>query len=340
MKFLVTGHTGFKGSWLTYLLSELGHEVHGVSLPPRPQALFSTLELDKRMASSHFADLGKGFDLPSALGKVDVLIHLAAQPIVLESWRDPLATFNANVGGTLSALNMAFQSEAAEALIITTDKVYSNNGKGIAFRETDKVGGTDPYSSSKAAADFLSTQFGALDILGPKVVVSRGGNVIGGGDDAPHRLVPDIENAIAAKGELVIRNPGHVRPWQHVLDCLSGYLHLIKNPEVEKGSSWNVGPDQSEPDITVGHFIETYLASRGSMLEVRVVDSGVREHGQLRLDVSQTSQRIGFANRYTQAQAIEVTASWYAAVSEGLSPEMATKRQVEQFESHLPGWLK
>ena len=340
MKFLITGHTGFKGSWLTFLLSELGHEVHGISLPPRPHSLYNLLALEKRMTSSHFADLGKGFELPSEIGKSEILIHLAAQPIVLESWRDPLNTFNTNVGGTLTALNLAHQSGAEEAIVITTDKVYSNLGKGHAFREADPLGGIDPYSASKAAADFLITQFGELDISGPKIVVARGGNVIGGGDDAPNRLVPDIENAVDTHGELIIRNPRHVRPWQHVLDCLSGYLHLAKNPAVGKGSSWNVGPDQLEADISVGQFINTYQSHRGATLDARVIEGKVEEHGQLRLDVSKIASEIGFKNRFTQEQAIEATASWYTAVSQGLSPEDVTRSQIDEFVNYLPVWLK
>jgi CDP-glucose 4,6-dehydratase len=257
-----------------------------------------------------------------------------------ECFGPQLNTFNANVGGTLTALNLAHQSRAEEAIVITTDKVYSNLGKGHAFREADPLGGIDPYSASKAAADFLTTQFGELNISGPKIVIARGGNVIGGGDDAPNRLVPDIENAVKNHGELINRNPSHVRPWQHVLDCLSGYLHLAKNPAVGKGSSWNVGPDQTESDISVGQFINLYQFHRGSALDARVIEGQVEEHGQLRLDVSKIASEIGFANRFTQEQAIEATASWYTAVSQGLSPEDVTRTQIDEFVNYLPAWLK
>lgn len=341
MKFIVTGHTGFKGAWLSLMLTELGHSVAGVSLPPRRSSLFNHLNLERRLTENVYADLSDFNSRIAELGNADFLIHLAAQPIVLDSWTEPRGTFMTNVVGTARALEMARISNVREVLVITTDKVYRNTGTGAPFHEEASLGGEDPYSSSKAIADIFTQEFGRFGASGSKIIIARGGNVIGGGDDSAERLVPDIEAAIETGSPLEIRNPGHVRPWQHVIDCLAGYLTLLSNSAVEATSAWNIGPDAGESDIDVSDFLRIYLKHRGISPRVDIVESPAREHGSLRLDVTKAREQLGFTNSMSQVEAIERTAYWYHQTKQlGKSALAATLGDLDRYSSNLPSWVK
>ncbi len=255
MRILVTGHTGFKGTWLTFLLNELGHEIHGLSLPNTPaNSIYRLANAEKRLAGEYFCDLAEG--LPQEfLDKVkpDRVIHFASQSLVSVGLSKPMETFRTNVTGTLNLLeSVKICSSVHHLLVATSDKVYSRDQQRSRFQEIDKLGGEDPYSSSKAVQDFLVTQRVKGDPSWhlPTTVV-RAGNVIGYGDFNVNRLLPDIVRAWRDSSVLMVRNPSHIRPWQHVLDCLGGYLvaseYCLENRIGFE--NLNFGPDESNISV-------------------------------------------------------------------------------------------
>jgi CDP-glucose 4,6-dehydratase len=237
MHYLISGHTGFKGAWLVMLLKSRGHEVSGFSLDPLKGSLFAEAKVAKLLLGDYRQDI-RDFNGTLKVFKQtqpDVFIHMAAQPLVLESYKHPVDTFEINVNGTLNVLRAAQEVKSLKGqLIITTDKVYKNEGLKKAFKESDALGGDDPYSASKAMADILTQSW--MNSF-PKIptAIGRAGNVIGGGDASPDRLIPDIIKNLKVGQAPQIRHPEYVRPWQHVLDCLNGYLfvieHLLKRGE-------------------------------------------------------------------------------------------------------------
>ena len=228
-RILITGHTGFKGSWLTVLLNDLGAEVVGISLPPEsPKSLYEAASINKELATEYFQDIRDEAAVIHLINdiKPDYVFHLAAQAFVRKSYKNPLETFATNVMGTANVMVAALAQESVLGLTIaTTDKVYENLDSMELFIESDKLGGKDPYSASKAASEIVIAAINSSN--NPNripVTTVRAGNVIGGGDWGADRIVPDIVNAIQNNQPLIIRNPNSTRPWQHVLDCLYGYL--------------------------------------------------------------------------------------------------------------------
>jgi CDP-glucose 4,6-dehydratase len=246
MHFFVTGHTGFKGSWLIALLKSKGHEVSGYSLAAVEGGLFDLAKLDQDLKHHTIADIRDSESLSIALAeaKPDVVVHLAAQPLVLRSYEDPVETYTTNVNGTLNVLQaITHLSSPPITLVITTDKVYRDTGKG-SYSELDELGGHDPYSASKAMADILTQSWAENYPLLP-LHVARAGNVIGAFDVSPNRLIPDVIRSLQQNIPLVIRHPQAVRPWQYVLDCLNGYLAFIDAicAGQELPIALNFGPD-------------------------------------------------------------------------------------------------
>lgn len=249
MHFFVTGHTGFKGSWLVLFLRTLGHQVSGYALTPERDGLFAKANLENELEQHFIADVRDEERLKKAIAETrpDFAIHLAAQPLVLHSYQHPQETFTTNVNGTLNFLSSVSRlPNPPHSLVITTDKVYADLKSGP-YTESDKLGGHDPYAASKAMADIL-TQSWAASYAELPVYIARAGNVIGAFDTSENRLIPDIERAAAGSSSLVLRNPGAVRPWQHVLDCLAGYLLYLF--ESQRGAmpprALNFGPDKGE----------------------------------------------------------------------------------------------
>jgi len=250
MHFFVTGHTGFKGSWLIALLKSKGHEVSGYSLAAVEGGLFDLAQLDQDLKHHTIADIRdlESLSLALAEAKPDVVMHLAAQPLVLRSYEDPVETYTTNVNGTLNLLQaITHLSSSPTTLVITTDKVYRDTGKGL-YSEDDALGGHDPYSSSKAMADIM-TQSWAATHPSLRLHIARAGNVIGAFDVSRDRLIPDLVRSLEQKTPLLIRHPEAVRPWQHVLDCLNGYLKFVESivGGHEPPLALNFGPD---PDGT------------------------------------------------------------------------------------------
>jgi CDP-glucose 4,6-dehydratase len=310
MRFFITGHTGFKGSWLTVLLKELGHEVSGISLAPVSNGLFELANLKAQVSRHYIGDVRDRQKLETAMvaAEPDVAIHLAAQPLVLESYVAPLETYTTNVDGTRNFLDVVTNSYSPKvSLIITTDKVYRDDGLGN-YDEKAPLGGKDPYSSSKAMADILAQSWAQVN---PKlrIHVARSGNVIGGFDVSKDRLLPDIIRSLRANQKLVIKNPNSVRPWQHVLDCLNGYLKFIEMALEESNlpTALNFGPDPNNVR-SVAEIVEEvrkHYALQASVLDSR--NAVAKETSYLTLNSNLAKDTLGWVNKICFENSIEWT---------------------------------
>jgi CDP-glucose 4,6-dehydratase len=321
-RVLVTGHTGFKGSWLSLWLHDLGAKVSGFALPPEKPSLFSALKLDA-LIDSRLGDVRDAAAFGKALrqAKPEIVFHLAAQPLVLRSYEDPVETFSANVMGLVNLLDAARKVPSVKVLqIITTDKCYENDETGRAYAEGDPLGGRDPYSASKACAELVAASYrDSFYSSGASLATARAGNVIGGGDWAKDRILPDCARALKAKRPVVVRNPESVRPWQHVLEPLSGYLALacrqLEQPR-RFSQAWNFGPDESD-SVTVGALVESAVKHWGSgrWIQAPSDDGGGREARVLRLDCAKARRELGWSPRWSVEDAVRETMLWYKAAA-------------------------
>jgi CDP-glucose 4,6-dehydratase len=334
MRVLVTGHTGFKGAWLTLLLRQLGHEVVGVSLPPLAGSLFERARLEELVNVHRIGDIRDPRTLATVVRDTqpDAVIHLAAQPLVRESYRQPRMTIETNVMGTLNLLEAVQGSESVSATVVaTTDKVYRNVGRSQGYAEDEPLGGDDPYSASKAMADLL-TQSWVRSFPGAPTAVVRAGNVIGGGDVSPERLLPDLLSAATTGRRVEIRNPSAVRPWQHVLDCLQGYTALmdalIAGSQV--GGEWNFGPGE-ESFVTVGEIVERTSRLTGGLEWSTEPDPRFHEAQILALDASKATRELGWTNRLPFPASLEWTVAWDAEVGGGRDARETTIDQIARF---------
>lgn len=328
-KVLVTGHTGFKGAWLSLYLSEFGTQVHGLALDPiTPKNLYSKLNLPNRLASDSRVDLRDYRALHELLERIqpDVILHLAAQAIVSEGYRFPVDTLATNVMGTANLLEATRQLGLATVLIsVATDKVYRNNGESKPFAEDDPLGGLDPYSASKAAADIVSQMFAMsyLKELGIPVGIARAGNVIGGGDYSKDRLFPDLARAWSSSQPLKLRYPKATRPWQHVLEPLRGYLLLAEKltTRPEMSGPFNFGPE-AQDSLPVEMVV--YLASNfwpgnpGWLIEP---EERFYETKNLSINNLRAKELLGVSPIWDSRTAIERTTSWYQKHDSGVSAE-------------------
>lgn len=342
-KVFLTGHTGFKGSWLSLWLQHLGAIVTGYSLPDDdPQALFARTGAAAGMTDLR-GDICDLSHLTEAMVRAgpSVVLHLAAQSLVRESYRDPIGTLAANVMGTAhvcEAVRTAHAKSPVEALlVVTTDKCYENREWLWPYRETDALGGHDLYSGSKACAELVlgsyRSSFAAQSGRLIPMATARSGNVIGGGDWAADRLVPDAMRAFAVGNVLTLRNPGSTRPWQHVLDPLAGYL-LLARQLVEHGGpfaeAWNFGPD-TDSDVPVSQVADLLVQAWGRNATWQAVsDGGPHEAGLLRLDSSKARVRLGWRPRLPLPRAIDLTVKWYreAATKQGAELRDFTLSQI------------
>lgn len=308
MRYLVTGHTGFKGTWLIRMLAEHGHWVAGLALNPVPGSLFDVVSGERYLVQDHRGDIAEARTVDQALraSSPDVLIHLAAQALVIPSYEDPGTTLRSNVVGTANVLAAARNATTCSVVVVvTTDKVYANDGTPSARIETDPVGGRDPYSASKAMCD-LWAQSWARSFDGPKVLIARAGNVIGYGDQAPNRLIPDLLRSWSVGKTALLRHPEAIRPWQHVSDSLRGYLDLVaKAAELDRGSAWNFAPDLKD-HLPVGRVAALAAQAFGSGARWSV---DVREHEHeeevLILDSSKARSQLGWAPQYSLEESVQ-----------------------------------
>jgi CDP-glucose 4,6-dehydratase len=329
-RVLVTGHTGFKGSWLALWLCELGAEVHGYALAPATDPdLFTAARVGAGLAGHTLGDVR---DLPRfaaalAEARPEIVFHLAAQPLVAESYRDPVGTVTTNVVGTTHLLDIVRRAPEppAAVVVVTSDKCYENREWPYPYRESDTLGGQDLYSASKAAAELVVDAFRRSFLAGRAVAVAsaRAGNVIGGGDWSPHRIVPDSVRALAAGEPIRVRNPAAVRPWQHVLEPLSGYLslgsHLLSagaRAGADLCTAWNFGPEPGHAR-TVSDVVETLLAAWGHGRWETTGDEVGAEATLLTLAIDKARTGLSWSPRWGFATAVTRTAAWYRTFYDG-----------------------
>lgn len=337
---LLTGHTGFKGTWMTFLLEHLNVPVVGYSLPPEKESLFDRANR-LGVIPEALADIRDYEELESFINlhKPSTIIHMAAQPLVLKSYESPRETFDINVMGTVNVLDIAFKKKFVKTVIVvTTDKVYRNDDSGRPFVETDPLEGKDPYSASKVGSEAVVAAWQQIARVsgGPNVVSVRAGNVIGGGDFAENRIIPDLIRGAISGNAVEIRNPQSSRPWQHVLDPLIGYLMTIsKNNETLENQSINFGPQGSslsvEEVVEIGKRIFPELQVRFSGKEIK---SYREEAIRLSLDSSLAYEKLSWKTRYDQETAITSTFNWWARYLSGESqPEELCHFEIKNFIS-------
>ncbi len=337
-KVLLTGHTGFKGSWLTAWLLELGAEVCGYALAPSTAPnLFTILGLENRCLHK-VADIRDEDSLRQTIGdfQPEFVFHLAAQPLVLESYRDPKGTYETNVLGTVNLLEALRRIPTVRVVVnVTSDKCYENREWPHGYRESDPMGGYDPYSSSKGCAELVTAAYRRSFFAGQGVAIAtaRSGNVIGGGDWAPNRLLPDLVRAFS-KGETArIRSGEAVRPWQFVLEPLSGYLWLAALLYDQPGryaGSWNFGPSDADTHA-VGDIVEQTIRLWGSGRYESDAARPAHEAGLLRLDVGKALLELGWQPVYDTRRALAETVAWYRCHYDGGDAAALLSRQLEAY---------
>jgi len=334
-RVFVTGHTGFKGAWLTLWLSSLGAEVTGLSagVPTEP-SLYALAGIgdDVRTVEADVRDAG-AMRRAVAEARPDVVLHLAAQPFVRRSYDEPAETWATNVDGTINVLDAVRQAEVPVTVIVTSDKCYDNREQRRPFVETDPMGGHDPYSSSKGAAELAVDAWRRS--YGIRVATGRAGNVIGGGDWGEDRLIPDIMRAASAGSPIAIRRPDAMRPWQHVLEPLSGYLTLAERlwEDADFAEGWNFGPDPSDAQ-PVGHVVERITALWPGELAWDI-DPGPHPHeaGFLALDSTKAREQLGWAPRWDLDAALERIVEWHVGHRDGADLRALTLAQIAAYES-------
>ena len=339
-RVFLTGHTGFKGAWLTLWLARLGAQVTGVSLPPRTEPnLFSLAGID-RLCESHFCDITDREKLSELIqrAKPDILFHLAAQALVRPSYREPVSTFATNVMGTVNVLDaLRGLNSIKAAIMITTDKVYHNHEWAWPYRENDALGGHDPYSASKAASELVIASYRDAFLLeqGVAVASARAGNVIGGGDWSEDRLIPDAVRCWQSGQTLMIRRPQSVRPWQHVLEPLAGYLalgeQLCSRPEI--AGAYNFGPYPHETS-NVKQVIEMARSFYGAgCVHYGDGSEGPHEAGCLALENAKARNVLGYWPRWSLVDAVQRTFAWYRGQHQGERVEVLCEREIVEFEA-------
>lgn len=338
-RVLVTGHTGFKGSWLCEILLTAGARVTGYSLnPPTDPSLFQILGLSDRM-DSRIGDVRDLDHMKQVFEetKPEIVLHLAAQPIVRESYKNPVYTYETNVMGTVNLLECARLSSSVRSLVnVTTDKVYENREWEYGYRETDRLDGYDPYSNSKSCSELVTHSYVKAffgEKTSPAVSACRAGNVIGGGDFAADRIIPDCIRAMEKGEKIVVRNPYSTRPYQHVLEPLYLYLTVAMRQYEERSFAgyYNVGPDD-EDCITTGELVNLFCSFWGGDAKwVNRYDGGPHEANFLKLDCSRVKKTFGWKPRYHVSQAVEKTVEWTKEWMSGRDIKACTDRQIQEF---------
>jgi CDP-glucose 4,6-dehydratase len=346
-RVLLTGHTGFKGAWAALWLSRLGAEVTGLALAPNTDPNLFTLAKVENYLDSRIVDLRDRDALRAAVRSADpqIVIHMAAQPLVRRSYVEPVETFAANVMGTVHLLDALREVEALRTvLVVTTDKVYENAEQGISFVEDAPLGGYDPYSASKAATEIVVSSYARsfLTEKGVRVATARGGNVIGGGDFSEDRLVPDIWRALRDGKPLILRNPAAARPWQHVLDCLSGYFAFARglSDDVSLPSALNFGPASDAAPVTVAALAEAVQAALGVDSDWKPANmEGPHEMTTLEIDSSRARAVLGWHDRIPGTASVEWLADWYRALNRDDDMQAFTLAQIAAYEKRDNGGI-
>lgn len=342
VRVLVTGHTGFKGSWLSYWLNILGADVYGYALKPKHQNdLFLSLKLDE-VLDHMVGDIRDSKSLEDRFRNVkpDLVFHLAAQPLVRQSYKDPKETFETNISGSVNVLDAVRSTPSVKALVyVTSDKCYKNVEQNIGYIESDQLGGDDPYSASKAAAEIVFAAYRKSFFSGsdaPGLVSVRAGNVIGGGDWSDDRIIPDCIRSLQNNKAITIRNPKATRPWQHVLDPLNGYLMVaskLLNKSGQVSSSYNFGP--SADDVHPVEVLVKKVITNWGGGEVIIESSANNPHEAelLQLDSSLARHELGWSPKWDFATTLSETVRWYYEISRGGDPRKLCHEQIDLFTS-------
>jgi CDP-glucose 4,6-dehydratase len=338
-RVLLTGHTGFKGAWMALWLNRLGAQVTGISLPPSTTPNLFDLASIQTIVDSHFCDICDAKTIAGLIesAKPEIVFHLAAQALVHASYRDPLTTFATNVQGTANVLDaLRPLNSVRAAVVITTDKVYKNLEQPYPYRETDVLGGHDPYSASKAAAEIVIASYrdSYLSKKGIAVGSARAGNVIGGGDWSADRLIPDAIRAWNVQQPLQIRRPQAIRPWQHVLEPLAGYLTLAERlwQQPAMAGAYNFGP-QTHEAATVREVVQLAQAAYG-VGQVVWGDGteGLHEAGWLALEIAKSRTVLGVKPRWALAESVQRTVNWYRKQQEGAAARAMCEADIDAYE--------
>lgn len=335
MHYLITGHTGFKGAWLGIWLASQGHEVSGISLDPEAGSLFEISGLKDDLKNDLRIDIRDVEATQAAIKSIspDVVFHLAAQPLVRESYAQPRVTIETNAIGTLNILEGVSNTPSVKAhVVITTDKVYRNVNQVAGYVESDPLGGDDPYSASKAMADIVTHSW-ITSFPGAPTAIARAGNVIGGGDVSRDRLLPDLLNAFANNTAPVLRYPEAVRPWQHVLDCLNGYMKIANYLLEGKGAgeAWNIGPDE-DSFVNVGKVADLVAELWGSGANWKHDQSPqLYEAGLLALDAAKAKSQLGWNNILNFYSSVEWTVDWEKQRLNGKHAADVCESQINQY---------
>ena len=340
-RVFLTGHTGFKGGWLALWLLDMGAEVYGYALnPPTDPNIFTVCNLKQQLAGSTIADIRDGTALMQAMGAVrpDIVIHLAAQPLVRYSYTAPIETYAVNVMGTVNLLEAVRHTNGVKAVVnVTTDKCYENREWVWPYRENEAMGGFDPYSSSKACSELVTAAYrnSFLEPAGIHLASARAGNVIGGGDWAADRLIPDFLKALDAQRTLTIRSPQATRPWQHVLEPIAGYL-MLAQALYEEGEAfaapWNFGPEDS--DARPVQWIVEYLCGQvpGASWQCDASPQ-LHEANLLKLDSSKAKTKLGWKPRWNLQTALGMTLNWHNAWQQGEEMAPVSQAQIHHYEA-------
>jgi CDP-glucose 4,6-dehydratase len=339
-RVLLTGHTGFKGAWLALWLDCLGAKVVGIGLPPATTPSLAGLASIDQLVESHIIDIRDADRLTDQIRSAspDVVLHLAAQALVRTSYREPLLTFGTNVQGTANVLEAVRAAGTARVVVaITTDKVYRNIEQVYPYRETDPLGGHDPYSASKAAAEIVIASYRGCYFAGEGIAVAsaRAGNVIGGGDWSEDRLIPDAIRAWAAGQPLTIRRPKAFRPWQHVLEPLAGYLKLAERlwAKPDLAGAYNFGPPTQEA-ASVRDVVQLARQAYGrGEVSSGEGDGGPHETGWLALETAKALHVLGIAPRWSLPIAVRRTMNWYRRQQEGSKARDLCAQDIADFEA-------
>ena len=336
---LVTGHTGFKGSWMIYLLKELGAKPFGYSLAPDQKPnLYSQIKISEH-CEEFIGDIRSAEKVRSFLqtSKPEIVLHMAAQPLVRRSYQDPVETYSTNVVGTATVLDEIRKFGSVKAtVVITTDKCYENREWSWGYRENDRLGGKDPYSASKACTEIVAKSFyhSFFEGHGLALATARAGNVIGGGDFSEDRIVPDLMRSLELKSPLVLRSPDSVRPWQHVIEPLVGYLKLAQEIFQTKDlnfESFNFGPDK-ESCVSVMSLIRQFQNHISAPLELKITPDNVRKESRLlMLDNSKAGDLLNWKPRWNIETTAQKTMEWYGAYLERKDLSALTRRQIQEY---------
>jgi CDP-glucose 4,6-dehydratase len=343
-RILLTGHTGFTGSWASRWLCRIGAEVIGYSLEPETNpSLFNELGLAKDL-EHHIGDVRDSENLKKVIksSSPDLILHLAAQPLVRRSYRLSRETFDVNVMGTVNLLDAALEVDSIKGVLcITTDKVYKNNDSGVAFKETDEIGGSDPYSASKASAELAISSYreSFYSKRSVPLIAARGGNIIGGGDWSEDRLIPDFVRSWSNSTKLGVRFPAATRPWQHVLSLIDGYLSILSGALDEKSTqlstAYNLGPDLSEV-LSVADVLKV-LERELTGVAVEFGESHLKEAQELQLDSSLAAKELGWWPAVSTEEAIRMTGRWYKAFYQGQSAMALCDDQIDFWQGTRKG---